>query len=174
MLTWDLRQTTAPVAVLQLSSEPCFALACVAGKTKDLPGTQDIATEGPKVAVGASDAILESVNSHPHTIIAGGASKDVSWLTLDLTAGKLIRRRACMLAEEGVGDVCVRSDGRIAAVGTWEGTVRLYHARRAKQLAVLKHHKRTVAAVAFQPTSGVLASGGRDGSIALWSVYDDG
>lgn len=217
MLHWDLRRPVEPAAALQLSSEPCFALACVADKAQhgdsaagdrraacaavhrdssdcgaenappgDLAGR---ACQSPAhssaVAIGRSEAggaegVAEPAGAAPPcsgaktlSVIAGGANSEVTWLALDATAGALHRKRACALAQEGVGDVCVRGDGRIAAVGTWEGTVRLYHARRAKQLAVLKHHKRSVAAVAFKPGAGMLASGGRDGVIALWSVFDD-
>ena len=106
-------------------------------------------------------------------VIAGGASTQLTWLQLDAAQGSLTRRRACKLAQAGIGDVCVRNDGRVVGTGGWDGSVRVFHARRAKPLAVLKHHKRAVAAVAFSAETGMLASGGRDGVIALWDVYRD-
>jgi WD40 repeat protein len=106
-------------------------------------------------------------------VIAGGGGVDVVWLHFEPASATLAQQGASKLAEPGVGDMCARRDGRIVAVGAWDGTTRLFHTRHRKQLAILKHHKQAVAAVTFSKGCGMLASGGRDGVVALWDVYRD-
>lgn len=71
----------------------------------------------------------------------------------------------------GIADVAVRGDGRIAATAGWDGKVRLFSCRRRVPLGILRYHTRQVSAVAFSPDCCLLASGGRDAMVALWSVY---
>ena len=104
-------------------------------------------------------------------IVAGGAAASLSWLRMNVATGELAPHRSCTIPEAGVADIGIRHDGRILASACWDGTVRVYHARHAKCLAVLKHHQRAAAAVAFQQGTGLLASAGRDGTVALWSIY---
>lgn len=70
----------------------------------------------------------------------------------------------------GVDDIEIRCDGRIWATAGWDGRVRLFDAKKRTPLAVLKHHKNGIHAVSFAP-DGLLASGGDDRGIAIWSLY---
>lgn len=128
---------------------------------------------GPHHALSGSVQESERYAHKGLSIIAGGAANELFWLDGDISAGTLARRRTCKLPEPGIADVCVRGDGRIVAAGAWDGSVRVYHAARCKPLAVLKRHSAAVAAVAFDNTTQQLASGGRDGLIALWDVFRD-
>ena len=70
----------------------------------------------------------------------------------------------------GIDDIVIRSDGKIWATAGWDGRVRLFDAKKKKPLAVLKHHQGGIHTVAFAD-DGLLASGGDDRGIALWSLY---
>jgi WD40 repeat protein len=119
-----------------------------------------------------ADAVAQPLNLGSSATVLAAAGDQVSWLRLDSSHGTLHRISGCKLPKAGVGDICIRQDGRIAAVATWDGTTRIYHMRTSKQLGVLKHHKREVAACTFQPNSTCLATAGRDCVIALWNIPD--
>ena len=53
----------------------------------------------------------------------------------------------------------VRSDGRIFATAGWDGRVRVYGVRSAKEVAVLKFHKEAAYAVEFAAVGGVSDDG---------------
>ena len=103
-------------------------------------------------------------------LIAGGGGGELFWLHLHPATGALHKQEIVPLPDPGTGDVCVRADSRIVAVGGWVGGTRLYDVRRRTLLAILKHHKRAVAACTFTPED-VLATGARDGVIALWDAF---
>lgn len=80
---------------------------------------------------------------------------------------------AVALPIAGVADVALRPhDARVWATAGWDGRVRLFSAKAAlKPLCVCDYHSGTVLCVSFAPTSNVVASGGKDGRIALWTLY---
>jgi sugar lactone lactonase YvrE len=219
-LCWDLRKADKLMAMLQVDSEPLFAIDIVSQADKageeraaSAQGGADASSDDCKAGADSAAAQSRSTCTAPcggasaqagglltHalasndaaeadegpcardgtqadagalSVVAAGAASEIFWLDGDAKAGTLRRRRSCKLAEPGIADMSVRSDGRIVAAGAWDGTVRVYHARRCKPLAILKHHTQTVAAVAFRTDTGMLASGGRDGIIALWDVFRD-
>lgn len=47
----------------------------------------------------------------------------------------------------------------------------MFHLRKLKPLAILKHHTESVFSLDFSPDSALLASASKDHKIALWSVY---
>lgn len=49
----------------------------------------------------------------------------------------------------GNGAVAIRSDGRVCAIGGWDGKVRLYSTKTLKLLGTLVHHKQGCQAVMF-------------------------
>ena len=84
----------------------------------------------------------------------------------------------------GVAAVAVRDDAKIFAAGYWDGRVRLfeYGARSSgRTLASFGYHEHAATCVAFAPSrlrgrewaghAGWLASGSRDGTVAMWAVY---
>jgi WD40 repeat protein len=70
----------------------------------------------------------------------------------------------------GIDEIAIRCDGKIWATGGWDGRLRLFNAKNRTALAVLKHHKQSIHTVCFA-ADGLLASGGEDRGIALWSIY---
>jgi WD40 repeat protein len=68
--------------------------------------------------------------------------------------------------------VAFSPDDRTLATGSWDSTVRLWHAASGQEVATLKAHQGKVNAVAFSPDGTLLATGGqRDadhGDVFLW------
>lgn len=78
---------------------------------------------------------------------------------------------------KGVCDTAVRSDGRICAVGCWEGTVQVFSWKKLKPLAVLTYHTLGVSSLTFSQSCSsepamLLAAGSRDKRISIWSLYN--
>ena len=99
-------------------------------------------------------------------------------------------------AGAGIAAVAVRGDARVCAAGGWDGRARAfeYAGKSGKKLASLGYHGDVVSAVAFHGDgdedvpgdgdgdgdgdgsarskfAGWLATGSRDGSIALWPLF---
>ncbi|XP_064488770.1 guanine nucleotide-binding protein subunit beta-like protein 1 [Ornithodoros turicata] len=83
------------------------------------------------------------------------------------------------VVNEGFASTAIRSDGKIAASGGWDGRIRIFSWRTLKPLAVLNFHDESVQSVDFAAERvrregvGVLAAGAKDGIVSLWSVYTD-
>jgi hypothetical protein len=74
----------------------------------------------------------------------------------------------------GIATVRVRRDGAVVATGGWDARIRLFDAVHGTALGVLRHHRETVSAVAWNPHQlGMLATGSQDSRIALWQLYGD-
>lgn len=111
--------------------------------------------------------IVELVQSH-----GGGRDKEDASLFATATATR------------GVACVAVRDDGKLFAAGGWDGRTRVYETsdskkRKPRRLASLGFHDDVVACVAFRtaaggkgaPHAGWLATGSRDGAVALWPIF---
>ncbi|KAJ3566141.1 hypothetical protein NP233_g7182 [Leucocoprinus birnbaumii] len=98
----------------------------------------------------------------------------------------------------GNSSIAIRDDGKVCAIGGWDGSIRLYSTRTFKSLGTLKYHKSTCQAVEFARSSGCdhlesqsesgivsddemsseekaerdrwLLGGGKDGRISIWSL----
>lgn len=144
---WDPRSPAAPLLSQPLHKEPLMALA--------LDG------KGRRGASGASDAKVQqfALNFPAGTCALGAVHSAAS-------------AEAAGLAGRGVADLTFRAEGRLLAAAGWDGRVRLYDAVASAPLASLRYHAASVAAVAFSNDArGTLASGARDGTVALWEVY---
>ncbi|KAL3150822.1 hypothetical protein ABBQ32_000580 [Trebouxia sp. C0010 RCD-2024] len=73
--------------------------------------------------------------------------------------------------QHGIADICIRPDQRLFATAGWDGKVRLFHHKKMRPLAILQYHRKGVTALAFQPHNQCLISASRDGTIAIWSVF---
>ncbi|KAH9494526.1 Guanine nucleotide binding protein (G protein), beta polypeptide 1-like [Bulinus truncatus] len=84
---------------------------------------------------------------------------------------KLIHKKTVEIINPGTSDVSVRGDGKIVAVGGWDGMCRIFSLKTLKALAVLKFHKSNVQCVSFA-SNNILATGSKDCYIALWNIYN--
>ncbi|KAK0506524.1 WD-40 repeat-containing protein [Armillaria luteobubalina] len=117
--------------------------------------------------------VLWKVKLHAEAIMAMAVTNDNS-MALTVSADHLIGRydlsvlhslfngiRQSFVAEThrtnhpGNGAVAIRDDGRVCAVGGWDGRIRLYSTKSFKPLGTLKYHKNGCQAVAFARTLSV-------------------
>ncbi|KAI3426353.1 hypothetical protein D9Q98_008725 [Chlorella vulgaris] len=102
---------------------------------------------------------------------AGSAEDQVVLFRVDHAAGKLSVRVAIKLQRKGIGDVAVRPDRKLLATAGWDGRVRVYKYRNGRPLAILKYHTSAVTGICFAPRSMLLATAARDGTVALWPLF---
>ncbi|KAL1949317.1 hypothetical protein VTO73DRAFT_8198 [Trametes versicolor] len=155
---------------------------------------------------------LWNVRLHVESVMAMSVSMDGSF-ALSVSADHLIGRynfaeaesaenvqQACTAFKTkhpGNGSVAIKDDGRICAVGGWDGRVRLYSTKSFKPLGTLGYHKKNCQSIAFaraQPAPAVdagdevsddemteqektdrtrwLVSGGQDSRVAIWSLIN--
>lgn len=110
------------------------------------------------------DPIISMAIVNENRCIVGSAQKDV----YDITP--TTKTVLYSMPHPGIDDITIRCDGRIWATAGWDGRLRLFDAKKGNALAVLKHHRGGIHSVAFAQ-DGLLASGGDDRGIALWSLY---
>jgi WD40 repeat protein len=70
---------------------------------------------------------------------------------------------------ESVTSVACSPDGAYIVSGSWDMTVRVWHARTGQQLAVLEGHSSYVQSVAFSPDGAHVVSGSRNSTIQVWN-----
>ncbi|RDX57477.1 WD-40 repeat-containing protein [Lentinus brumalis] len=161
--------------------------------------------------------VLWTVKHHVESVMAMAVSKDSSF-ALTVSADHLIgrynladaerpetREAACTVYRtKHPGNACVamRDDGRVCAVGGWDGRVRLYSTKSFKPLGTLSYHKKNCQSVAFarsqlqslpreaagggdeeedemsedekEERARWLVSGGQDNRVAIWSLIEFG
>jgi NACHT domain- and WD repeat-containing protein len=72
-----------------------------------------------------------------------------------------------------IWSVAISSNGKFAASGSDDKTVRIWNLESKEEIKCLKGHSRWVQALAFNNSCKVLASSGGDGKIILWNVSGD-
>ncbi|KAI0719200.1 WD-40 repeat-containing protein [Fomitopsis betulina] len=149
---------------------------------------------------------LWSVRLHVESVMAMTVSRDNS-LALTVSADHLIGRydikaiegdvktvcRVHKTKHPGNGSIALDDDGRVCAVGGWDGRIRLYSTRSMKSLGTLEYHKQSCQAVTFARRRATtdetddemeegekaergrwLAAGGQDQRVSLWTLMDFG
>lgn len=91
---------------------------------------------------------------------------------------KLSKLKTFEVRNRGTATVKFRPDSKLIAIGGWDGRVRIFTSKTLKKLAVLDVQQATVNDIIFSPClikslgTPILASGSKDGSIALWDIYN--
>lgn len=104
--------------------------------------------------------------------VSGAAETALVCFRNSLDTRTMAVRKSIELHKKGISDVALRPDDKVFATAGWDGKVRVYNYKKAAPLAILKYHTAGVTTVAFS-ADHLLASAARDGTIALWSVYQD-
>ncbi|KAK7683445.1 hypothetical protein QCA50_013277 [Cerrena zonata] len=109
-------------------------------------------------------------NLHVESIMAMAVSRDHS-LALTVSADHIIGRHDILKAEEtkgsegcvvhrtkyaGNASIAIRDDGKVCAVGGWDGKIRLYSTKSFKPLGTLDYHKKSCQTLAFTHPSGIV------------------
>ena len=103
--------------------------------------------------------------------VSGSAEDKLVAFAIDFEAGRVVPENTINVRKQGVADIALRQDGKLLATAGWDGKVRVYKRASGKALAVLKYHSEAATAVVFSPETYLMASGARDGTIALWDIY---
>ncbi|CAG5133687.1 unnamed protein product [Candidula unifasciata] len=109
-------------------------------------------------------------NSDMITCVTGSANEVIK--TWQIDKDTFVEGPSVSVTNPGISDIAVRGDGRIFATGGWDHRVRVFSVRKCSPLAVLMYHTSSVHCVCFAPDD-TLATGSKDGYIALWDVYKD-
>ena len=180
---WDARQCAVPVCHLKLSDEPLLcadvaSMSTAADTAIDGSGNCGRTDSNRRSSSAADGARLRGIAAGAgggvHAITLGGFDTAQNQGAASM-APTLRRIGGFHLRQSGAGGVAVRGlDARVAAVGCWDSSVRLYDLKRERPLAILRYHTAQVTSVAFAPCDHRLVSSSRDGSIAVWDVFSPG
>lgn len=111
---------------------------------------------------------------HASSIITGAA--DNSLHQSQYASSTLQRlRSASWDGDAGCSAVCYRGDGKLIASAHWDHSIRIHTSKKLKLVAHLTYHRDGATAVEFIPMKygmgGLLLSGAKDGTVAIWDIY---
>jgi len=151
--------------------------------------------------------VVWSVKLHAEAVMAMAVSPN-NRLALSVSADHLIGRYDLQAREASVNTACtvhrtkhpqngcvaLRDDGRVCAVGGWDGRIRLYSTKKLKPLGTLKYHKVNCQAVSFARSNDSstdhhdeeddmtkteraerrhwLVAGAKDNRVSIWTLID--
>ncbi|KAF9496799.1 WD-40 repeat-containing protein [Pleurotus eryngii] len=113
--------------------------------------------------------VIWNAKLHAETVMSMRVSRDNSF-ALSTSADHLVGRYDLKSSSAsgsvvfrtkhpGNGAVAIRHDGRVCAIGGWDGKIRLYSSKSMKPLGTLNYHKKACQAVEFAHGSETLMSG---------------
>ncbi|KAG8213366.1 WD40-repeat-containing domain protein [Butyriboletus roseoflavus] len=123
---------------------------------------------GMQTVEGRGWEVIWKSRLHVESVMAMAVSKDCSF-ALTVSADHIVGRydlntltqieaeqsaRAFRTKHPGNGAISIRDDGRVCAVGGWDGRVRPYSTKSFKPLGTLVYHKENCHALAFASTYG--------------------
>ncbi|KAG1718218.1 WD40-repeat-containing domain protein, partial [Suillus lakei] len=116
------------------------------------------APENKQTVEGRGWEVLWKSKLHVESVMAMAVSLDRTF-ALTVSADHLVGRYDLLQgASDGIafktkhpgnGAIAIRGDGRVCAIGGWDGKVRLYSTKTFKLLGTLTHHKQGCQAVTF-------------------------
>ncbi|KAL5526418.1 ASA1_1 [Sanghuangporus sanghuang] len=126
---------------------------------------QCLAGIGEKTIEGRGWECLWKTKQHNESVMAMTVSRDSSF-ALTVSADSTITRYSLdgpheyrftkhRIKQAGNGSVTLRSDGRVCAVGGWDGKIRLFSTKTFKPLGTLSYHTKSCQALAFAHSSAV-------------------
>ncbi|KAG2366988.1 hypothetical protein BDR07DRAFT_1394535 [Suillus spraguei] len=121
--------------------------------------------ENKQTVEGRGWEVVWKSKLHVESVMAMTVSSDCTF-ALTVSADHLVGRYDLLKTQEevsgpasagiafktkhpGNGAVAIRSDGRVCAIGGWDGKVRLYSTKTLKLLGALVHHKQGCQAITF-------------------------
>ncbi|KAL1501046.1 hypothetical protein ABEB36_006448 [Hypothenemus hampei] len=123
--------------------------------------------------------LITSVTFDPNTLrgVVASSSDTLEIIRLNPDCLELVEAAELPLPNSGCQVVKFRPDHKLFMAGGWDGRLRIYSWRTLRTLVILTEHKKQISDIQFSPAvvrnweSKIFASGGADGTIALWNVY---
>ncbi|KAI6108321.1 WD40-repeat-containing domain protein [Pisolithus sp. B1] len=170
-----------------------------------------IAPEGTQTIEGRGWEMIWRSKLHMESVMAMAVARDGSF-ALTVSADNLVGKYDLVspsklpfpktaspgtvfrTKQPGNGAIAIRGDGRVCAVGGWDGKVRLYSTKTFKSLGTLVHHKQACQALAFASSLDIgpcevvdddeedmtpqeklqrsrwLVSAGKDARVSIWAL----
>ncbi len=167
LVNWVERSKTDEVQLIAANALTLLAKAGVALTGQDFKG---IRVPGADLSYGIFDhtqfegADLSGVN------FRGACLREANLQKANLAGVNFGEWPSIEVDSYYVVDFCYTPDGRLLAVGTYAGAIKLYHTETLELMQTLEGHNGGVNSVNFSPAGDVLASGGDDSMVKLWSV----
>ena len=118
------------------------------------------------------DVCVDPSNQTEWFGVSGSADTNIGTFRINTTSGSIVSFETIKIKERGIGDVKIRSDGKIFATAGWDGAIRVFRVNKLQPLAILRYHEVSVHVIEFGDIQkGSLCSAGKDGKIACWSLY---
>ncbi|KAL1708003.1 WD40-repeat-containing domain protein [Schizophyllum commune] len=161
---------------------------------------QCTAPSGQKTVEGKGWDVVWTSKVHAESIMAMAVTRDNA-LALTVSADHLIGRYDLNATDPSTvstthrtkqpGNACIaiRDDGRVCAVGGWDGGIRLYSTKTLKPLGTLRYHKTSVQALPSSTAEDLaddsesddddgdsaererwLIAGGKDNRLTIWAL----
>lgn len=164
----------APLAAWGAHTAAVSSLKFDAAGTQLVSGGADGSVGLWKIPTAAARMLQE--REPPTTIVAAShdgkllavASADKSFAVLEVAGGKPKFSKDKLPNQPT--SLAFSADGALLAVGNDGGKVILYKTADGTEAGTFADHKGAVSAVAFDPKSGKIATGGVDGALRLWGV----
>jgi WD40 repeat protein len=143
---------------LSASSEPTVMLRLWDIQTGELVRSFDAHTDWIDSAAFTPDGVyVLSTSRHSNLIYQWGVG-----------SGRLVRTLAGHTGD--VAWVTIAADGKRAASGSDDRTVRIWNLETGESLKVLRGHQRVVAGLSFSPDGSKIVSGSHDKTARIWDV----
>jgi WD40 repeat protein len=112
-------------------------------------------------------ALSMCVDPEGHRLAANAGAGPLEARILDLETGRVF---AAWKDQVGNGAMSWSSDGRLLAIGHWDGRVFVWDVERTRLTSVLYGHTHAIAGCLFAPKGHLLVTGSWDGTSRLWDA----
>jgi RNA polymerase sigma factor (sigma-70 family) len=167
---WDVAQAKERLTLHAPQEVPISALVLTDGGTVVTAGRQDGVMLRWDLREGATPATLSQDRNQPIRALRGSGG-NLLWMRGD---GVVARREGSTIpGRPGEVDcVAMSPDGRQAAWGMHDGSVRLWDTAAKKERGHFPVHRHQVWCVTFAPDGRTLASADHFGAVAVWNAAD--
>lgn len=185
---WEKRTVFAPDNSLNLGLLSCLKKFNLRGQDMILAGyesgdflTWDLRSEKPitemNLNIGAATCV--DFDGLSNRGLVGGTEERLFAITFQTKNIDLTKLQEIPIKNAGLNCVRIRSDRKIFTTGGWDGRIRIFSYKSLRPLAVLTEHKSGgIMDIAYSNDvvnywkTPIMAAGGMDGKISLWSLYN--
>jgi len=102
---------------------------------------------------------------------AGSADGGISAFSANFEKGTIDLHKRLKVSSRGFSEISIRNDRRVFAAAGWDHRLRVFNCKTLEPIAILKYHTESVFSTSFSSAKdGLLASGSKDKSIAVYSL----